>query len=208
MPRFLSGLLVLCCLLGGALPAVAGQAISPKNPQRCVEYYVQDGKEACNTHVTQVSPDLRAALPVLPIAPVFDGRHWKLNWWNQQTDRPMMEYGLNDEPVGAWTELVTTQFYPGLQRKATPQQFMSLMIDEMRRQGFQPQVNIISSTPGALIYEFIITGKPSEDQHEIQRIWSSANGMYVIHYASRPTMSEASRKQWIGLLAKAKPLRN
>jgi hypothetical protein len=203
-------LVVTLCLylLGNLLPAQAGQPVRSDDEKRCVEYFIQNGKLSCNDTITQTPPDLKPALKALPIAPVFDGRSWHLNWWNQKPEQPMMEYGLNNEPVGTWSELVTTQFFPGLQAKLSPQQFMSIMLNELRKRGFQPQTRVLSNKPNDVIYEFIITNTPAENQHEIQRIWGSANGLYVIHYASRPTMSDERHQQWFDLLSKAKPLRN
>jgi hypothetical protein len=207
MTRLLLGIFFCLYWLGNLSPAQAGQPVRSDNEKRCVEYFIQNGVLSCNDSITQTPPDLEPALKALPIAPVFDGRSWRLNWWNQKPERPMLEYGLPHEPVGHWSELVTTEFFPGLQAKLSPQQLMSIMISELRKRGFQPQIHVLSSKPGDVIYEFIITNTPAENQHEIQRIWSSANGLYVIHYASRPTMSKERRQQWIDLLSKAKPLR-
>lgn len=209
MNRYLSRFLLLACLASTVSFAFAGSQLpAPQNTQPCVEYFVQNGKLVCHTGMTQVLPDLKPALQALPIAPVLDGRAWRLNWWNQQPNQPMMEYGLPNEKVGAWTELITTQFFPGLQQKFTPQRFMELMMGEMIQQGFKPTINVISNKPTDLTYEFIVTGTPAENQHELQRIWTNDKGMYVMHYASRPAMSKEHRTQWIDLLNKAKGLRD
>ncbi len=203
--RLLSMLTVIFAVYSSShtLAAVL-QPANAKNTQRCVQYFEINGQSYCTNQASAKTPDLKGALDREKNTFGFDGRHWRLGWWNQQASQPMLEYVVGSETVEGWTELVTSQFFPDLQKRLTPGQFMTVAMEEMVKQGFQPKLHIIAKSPESILYEWNIDNHPVENQHELQRIFVGPNGLHVLHYCSRPTMTEEHRAVWLKILSQAK----
>lgn len=204
-------LMVVAAFYCGILPAEAAhpalkvQPVKANRAQKCVEYYTINGQFYCSNKAVATKPALKSALANEVNQFSFDGRAWKLDWWNQNPKQPMLEYVLTSETVDTWTEMVTSQFFPGLQSKLSPQQFMQLMMAEMVKRGFQPTVKIISQSPSSILFEWKLENQPTENQDELQSIIADPKGLHVIHYASRPTMASDRRTSWIKILSHATP---
>lgn len=198
-------------LMLGILPANAAKQplsvkpVNAKSTQKCVEFYTINGQFYCANKSVSVKPSLRGALLSENNKFSFDGRAWNLDWWNQDTTRPMLEYVLKPETVNNWTEMVTSQFFPGLQSKLSPSQLMAITIEELHKRGFNPKVNLISQSAQSVLFEWKIENHPSENQYELQRIISEPKGLHLLHYASRPVVNEDKRVAWVKILSKATP---
>ena len=55
--------------------------------------------------------------------PEFDHRHWQLGWSRNNGEAIFEEYVLEGETVENWSELITIQFYPGLEKQTNPDIF-------------------------------------------------------------------------------------
>ena len=184
--------------------AAALRPANAKNPQQCVQYFEINGQTYCTNQASAETPDLKGALGTEKNVVGFDGRHWRLGWWNQQSSQPMLEYVVGSETVDNWKELVTSQFFPDLQKRLTPEQFMTAMMEEMVKRGFQAKLHIIAKSQDSILYEWKIDNTPAENQHELQRIFVGPNGLHVLHYCSRPTMTEEHRAVWLKILSQVK----
>ena len=204
-------LLAISILCWNILPVEAAnqslkvQSVKASNTQKCVEFYTINNQFYCANEATVSKPSLQAALANESNKFSFDGREWKLDWWNQNTKQPMLEYVLKSETVDTWTEMVTSQFFPGLQSKLSPSQFMNITIEELTKRGFQPKVKIISQTPRSVLFEWQIENQPVENQYELQKIIAEPHGLHLIHYASRPTVTQDRRTTWEKILSQATP---
>jgi len=181
------------------------QPSTASNSKKCIQYFEINGKSYCSNQAIAPSPSMKEAVDKEHNSFTFDGRKWKLGWWNEDAQKPMLEYSLASETPNTWTELVTSQFFPGLQNKITPEQFMKLMLGETLKRGFQAKAKVYAQNPHSILYEWRVDNHPVENQDELIRIMSNSQGLYVLHYASRPTMSDDRRKAWLTILAKAHP---
>lgn len=180
-------------------------ANAPSN-QQCVEYYTQpDGSIFCSEQALQKTTVSPNDLKYERLSLRFDGRPWQAGFWNQQPQSPVWEYVVNGESVKNWNELVSTHFFPGLQTKATAEQFMQLNISQFRQQGLNPTINIIRQSPQDVLYEWTLTNAGTENQDELQRIFTTNEGIYMVRYTSRPTMSVKNRLIWTKLLLETTP---
>ncbi len=186
-----------------AAPKPPIEPVKPGHSQACVDYFTLNQKMYCSEKPLAPIPELASAQKHEPLNLHFDNRKWRLGWWNEKAGQPMLEYVLNAETVHTWTELVTSQYFPGLQTHMTPKALMGFMLGELRKQGYQPQVNVIEESANNVLYEWALTGTGHDDQAELQRIFQDKTGLYVLHYASRPQINAERRKVWIQLLSKA-----
>jgi hypothetical protein len=204
-------LLAISILFWNVLPVEAAnqslqvQPVKASNGQKCTEFYTINNQFYCANKAVASKPSLQAALANESNKFSFDGREWKLDWWNQNAKQPMLEYVLKSETVDNWTEMVTSQFFPGLQSKFSPSQFMSITIEELTKRGFQPKVRIISQSPQSVLFEWQIVNHPVENQYELQKIVAEPHGLHLIHYASRPTVTQERRTAWEKILSQATP---
>jgi len=135
---------------------------------------------------------------------VFDNREWELGWSQNKdasgNDKSVFEeYILKGENIDNWSELVTIQFFPGLNKDTTLDVY-----EAVNKQG------IISVCPNTVwdSYEqqkderswyFTIKncqGQP--DQSELARCIKTGKGIYVFHYAiKKAPMPEELRQIWM-----------
>lgn len=135
----------------------------------------------------------------------FDNRVWHPAWADKDTDVTTVEYVVDDESINNWHELITTQSFHDLRADVTPLQFMQRFIYFMMERGFSPVTNTISQSDNELIFEYKISEPENQQQDEIQRIFKTNKGFYIIHYVIKePDMGAERRKKWVDLLKQAK----
>lgn len=134
----------------------------------------------------------------------FDDREWKLGFenYNQEKKAMIKEFVPEGQTVDTWDELVTLQFFEGLQNKITVAQFLQKM--QAGIQNACPGVNwrILSSKDNEAVYQWSIRGcKGQPDQTEIARVFAGHEGMHVWHYAVKdPDLAPQKKKEWIDRL--------
>ncbi len=207
--RYLLLTLLVTVLLQNAVHAEVPVGLRPvdaNSKTQCVEYYPQpDGPLLCSEQALQKSAVDPQDLKYERLSLRFDGRPWQAGFWNQQPQSPVWEYVVNGESINHWTELVSTHFFPNLQTKATAEQFMQMNIAQFRQQGLTPAITIIRQSPQDVLYEWALTNAGTENQDELQRIFSTDEGIYMVRYTSRPTMSVKNRLIWTKLLLETMP---
>jgi hypothetical protein len=188
----------LCQPLTWSAQTIFKVSALPAN-QKCVTYFVKDGQSYCSTVPIVEKPFIKPVLTLDPIQLQFDSRPWKLGWKNATAISITHEYILPGQTVERWSELVTTQQFGNLK----PETFAANMIRELKSLPANPKTNIISSTPDSVLYEFqVLSG--TEQQHEIQRVFSKNGKTYVIHYCKRvPQLDPKTRSAWIRRLQMA-----
>jgi hypothetical protein len=194
-----SALLTLAC--GAAFAAVNASdlvKVTGKLDQKCVEYYTYNGESYCSLKPISgqvVDPAFRE-YETQNI--VFDDRPWQAAWGKKSEYGVDIEYVPMGEDINDWHELITSQFYPGLQKLTTPKQFAYKMIAGLKEKGFDPVITVHQKTPDEFIYEFRIEKPAAQAQDELQMIRSNNKGIYILHYVIKKSdMGDASREKWL-----------
>lgn len=204
------GLAGACCWL---LVNTAGYAeldrsklvpVNAENRQRCVEYFLIDGKDYCSTQAL-LSP--QAHIPALThekFKVFFDHREWEPGWGKHDASGTTLEYVPKGQKVEAWQELITTQFQPGQVPAGAPLRYAKWVEQTLTQKGYKPVFVIHEQSPTEVIFEFKVKEPKAEAQNELQRVFIGKGGLYFIHYAIRqPDMPAHNRTQWLQNLKKA-----
>lgn len=135
-------------------------------------------------------------------APVFDGRPWKLGWSQNERGVVIEEYVLDGETVENWSELVTIQFFPGLNKKTNPDVFEAMQ--KMNLSYICPTIKWESlyQSQDERIWKWSISGSPGqEDQSEIARLKRTDEGFHLWHYAVKKSpIPPEQEKLWLDKL--------
>ncbi len=175
--------------------------VTPKTSGKCVEYYIYKNESYCSTTALSSEPINAKVREKETQKIVFDSRPWQAAWGNDANNTLTIEYVPAGDDVNKWTELVTSQTFPGLQAKTTPKEYAKLLMKKMKDGGFNPSFNIIEETPDVEIYEFRITSPANLVQDEIAKITKGKNAMYVLHYViKKADMGDVTRKKWVANL--------
>ncbi len=135
----------------------------------------------------------------------FDDRKWTLGFEHEDEGSWLKEYVLDGQSVDNWTELVTEQFFPDSQPKATARQFMESFVEKIHKASPKVVFQVLSEADTDVLFQWQIKGDPNnQDQFELDRIVSGRTGLHFLHYVIKPTMSDAQRTKWMDLLKAAK----
>jgi hypothetical protein len=193
-------------------PLIAHAAIDTSNlikadsqmKQPCVEYYRYQGAMYCSTKPLSKNPVDPNLKNYETQTIVFDDRPWQPVWGQKKDSIVTVEYIPMGDDINNWNELVTSQFFPGLQNKLSPEQFAALSIKGMKESGFDPVIKVIQNSKDTYIFEFQIKSPPAQQQDEIQKISVGLDGLYVLHYVIKKTdMDNKNRDVWISNLSKS-----
>ena len=177
----------------------------PKNSSDCVSYYVAEGKLLCSNKPVEDEKSPADPVKTEKVKLAFDERIWRAAWANVLPAGSTVEYVVDGEKVGSWTELVTSQVMTGLAQKVDAAQFGKLMLDNLQGQVQKLTTTVHSNNPKDSIVEFNVLEPQNMKQSEIQRIFVSGQDIIVVHYAKKgEPPSDAQKKKWIELLQKAK----
>lgn len=174
--------------------------VTPNNDVKCVTYYTYKHELYCSTTANNnpqpVDPQVKE---YEKLAIAFDDRPWQIGWGKKETDATTtIEYIPAGEDIEHWNELITSQFFPGLQEKVTPRQFADLFAQQLKNSGYNPIVTLLKDTPDQVIAEFRIEQPKNQAQDELQMITSDKNGIYLLHYAVKKSdMGQKNREKWV-----------
>lgn len=200
-------LLVLGLYAVSALAAVKPSdliKVTNEITQQCVEYYDYHGELYCSLKALQkqpVDPDVRKYETQKL---VFDDRPWIAAWGKKTDDIVTVEYVPMGDDINDWKELVTTQYFAGLQNKTTPEDFANIFIDGMKQAGYDPLITFHKNTPEQVLFEFRITKPAEQVEDELQLVTKGSKGIYVLHYViKKADMGDKLRNEWMQNLLKA-----
>lgn len=127
-----------------------------------------------------------------------DDRQWTLGFEDHQTDQGILEYVLPGEVVENWSELVTINYYKGLQGPEIMDKFVSSMEGGIRSQCQDVTWTPLSKAEGSVSYEWTVKNcQGNPDQSETARVIQGEKGLYVLHYASKTVpIPEEKRSVW------------
>lgn len=171
--------------------------VDGQTKEKCVEYYSYRGESYCSTKPLQ-NPVNAEVKNYESQNIVFDNRPWQAAWGKKTPEVVTVEYVPMGDDINNWKELVTSQFFPGLQNKATPKEFADLVIKGMKDNGYKPQVTFFKIQPDMTFFEFKINEPESQEQDELQVIRKGKDGLYVLHYVIKKSdMGATNRRLWV-----------
>lgn len=142
--------------------------------------------------------------------PVFDGRSWELGWSQNKEGMVYQEYVLDGETVENWSELVTIQFFPGLNNNTNPDVFEASQKAHMSL--VCPSINWESlyQSENERIWKWSITGCQGQpDQSEIAMLKRTDEGFHVWHYAIKKSPIPSEKEQaWLEKLKAIEVIKN
>lgn len=201
MRRWLNSIVILllfCCpLLAKAFDASKLVRVTATNHAKCVEYYTYQGSLYCSVIAQSEQPFDPSLLQHEKLNLVFDERPWRAAWGKSDANIDMIEYVPQSDDILNWNELVTSQFFPGLQKRVTAKQFAELIIKNLKDQGFKPIVTLLEETQDQVLFEFRILAPEAQVQDELQRVIVDDKGLYSLHYAvKKADMGQKERGKW------------
>lgn len=200
--------LLFCYLINGCAYAAVNPddliKVTNEANKQCVEYYNYKGEMYCSTKALSsqvVDPNIRNYETQ---SIVFDHRAWQPAWSQSDESGTTIEYVPIGDDINNWSELVTSQFFPGLQNNATPKEYADLAMQGIKDAGFDPIVTFIQTTPDQVILEFRILTPDNQIQDELQKITKGEKGIYILHYViKKKDMGEVNRKLWLDNLTRS-----
>lgn len=191
--------LILVSFLAKAFPFDPDSLVKVNsgNHVNCIEYYTYKGELYCSPtaqNSQHVNPNIKE-YEKLNIA--FDERAWQLAWGKSTGSITTVEYVPGGDSIEHWKELITSQYFPNLQNKASPKEFADLIVQDLKDSGFKPIVQFLQESPEQVIFEFQIKSPKNQIQDEIQMITKDNKGLYVLHYVVKKTdMGAETRAKW------------
>lgn len=171
--------------------------VTPGNDPRCVEYYIYKDEIYCSTTAQSSQPVDPNIKQYEKLNIVFDDRPWKMAWGNKDETGMTVEYVPNGEDVEHWNELVTSQFFPGLQDKATLKEFAENFIQDLKDAGYDPLISFLQESEDQVIFEFRIEHPENQIQDELEMITKDNKGIYLLHYViKKADMGQENRDKW------------
>ncbi|HHM2300957.1 TPA: hypothetical protein ACRIDK_003938, partial [Legionella anisa] len=172
--------------------------VTSENDTQCVQYYLYKGALYCDatkTDTKTVDPEIKN-YEQLKIA--FDDRPWQMAWGNKNSIGTTIEYIPAGDNINDWNELVTSQFFPGLQKKMTLKQFANTMVENVKSLGYQPVVNYLEDTEDRVILEMRIEKPQNQVQDELELFLKDDQGIYLLHYViKKADMGNENREKWL-----------
>jgi hypothetical protein len=178
---------------------------TPENNAKCVEYYNYQGELYCSTTALNTQPVDPHIKDLEKLKIMFDDRPWQAAWGKQTPLITTIEYIPFGANIDQWHELITSQFFPGLQQKMTPTQLAHLIINRSNDLGLNLIVTFIEESPQRVIFEFRVEKPENQKQDELQMITTNSKGLYVLHYVIKESdMGKVNREKWIQNLKNTK----
>ena len=135
----------------------------------------------------------------------FDDRKWTAGLKSTGEHTRMTQYAPEGESVENWSELVTTEFFPGLIGDAAS---LEKGVTRTKKTYLErcPSLKFKELGPAGqdILYEWEVSGcKGFDDQTEFARVVLGKEGFRSIHYAVKKTgLPEAEKEKWRNLLKK------
>lgn len=190
---------VLVCLQAFAtkLPPSFVEINATNNPD-CVEYISYQKKMYCsNKQILSKTPVIPDIVNQEKLAIQFDDRPWHAAWGKKASGIVTIEYVVLGENINHWNELVTSQFFPGLE-EVTLKEFANTIFYSLNKTGISPEITILKQNEHQVIFEFKISKPSNMQQDEIQSITKTPKGFYVLHYViKKANMGADNRKKWL-----------
>jgi hypothetical protein len=171
--------------------------VTAETDSKCVVYYHYKGALYCSKTATTSNPVDPQLKNEENLEIVFDDRPWQMAWGTKKSNITTIEYIPLGDDINNWKELITSQFFPNLQ-KVTPKQFAERFVQQFKDAGYNPIVSYIEESPEKVIGEVRISEPKNQAQDELFMITLDDNGLYMLHYAIKQAdMGEKNREKWV-----------
>lgn len=135
-----------------------------------------------------------------------DGRTWSEGFRNDTGSKGIIEYVLPGEKVDNWSELVTINYFQGLEQNGIIERFLGFTKDGLHKQCADVKWEDLGKKDDGAIYAWTAKNcKGWSDQSEIARVINGTKGLYVVHYATKKVpVPQEKRAAWYSLFNKTK----
>lgn len=141
----------------------------------------------------------------------LDGRDWTIGSQHKSASSEMVELVVDGQSVNKWQELVTIEFFPGLQLKTTARGMAEAFLARLKETAPNFVGKVISQSDDDVTLEWKIANNPGvvvdpmrTNQCELDRILTSRNGIHFLHYAIKTAdISTQKRTTWLRNLGSA-----
>jgi len=135
----------------------------------------------------------------------LDERDWEVGWQNKTDDMYILEFVIKGQTVDNWKELITFEFFPGLQRSINCTQFAEGFVQHLKQSEPNTRVTVLYSKPNDALIEWVVTGSTKNPcQDELDRFLLGKQGIHMVHYVKKTkSLTEAERNKWIKFLESA-----
>lgn len=132
----------------------------------------------------------------------LDDKEWEVGWQNKTDDLYIIEFVKKGQDVEHWQELITFEFYPGLQKKINCSQFANGFIRHLKETEPKARVSSYLDKPDNVIIEWVLNGSTKNaDQDELDRFIYGKQGLHVVHYVKKTkSLTVAERTKWMKFL--------
>lgn len=173
------------------------------NKPKCVEFYYNKDKLYCSPIAQTIKPIDPAILNYEKFNISLDDRFWVVAWGVRENFSSALKYIPKDDVLDHWSEMITSEYLPGLQSTISPRQYFNRVIESITNAGYHPIIIITKETPDEVIAEFQVKSA-NVNQDELQRIIKTDDGFYDLHYATRTSdMGSDARTKWLSNLQKS-----
>jgi len=133
---------------------------------------------------------------------VFDDREWSLEYYDEAQGQAIGEFLVNGETVDNWSELYTVHYFEGLFANTTIDDWMTSIEQNLSLEtSGEVEFKKVESNKSDGIYEFVISGTGFEDQHELARVFTENNDIFVVRYTIMgEPMEDTVRSEWLDRL--------
>ncbi|QMT59891.1 hypothetical protein [Legionella sp. PC997] len=174
--------------------------VTPENDTQCVQYYLYKGVLYCNS-TTDSNPIDSQIRNYEQLKISFDERPWKMAWGNKNSIGTTIEYVPAGDDINHWLELVTSQYFPGLQKKTSLKQFANTLIKNLTDLGYQPIITFHENTENRVLLEIRIEKPENQIRDELEMLIKDNNGIYLLQYVIKKSdMGNENRQRWINNL--------
>lgn len=135
----------------------------------------------------------------------LDERDWEVGYQNKTDDMYILEFVVKGQTVDNWKELITFEFFPGLQKRINCEQFAEGFVEHLKVTEPKTEVDVYYAKPNDTLIEWGVNGsKKNPNQDELDRFILGKQGLHVIHYVKKTTeLTDAERNKWIKFLQSA-----
>lgn len=127
------------------------------------------------------------------------GEGWRLGWLRNEKADVFREYIVDEKDPTNRSELMTTQFYAGLQNKTSPEKFEAQVKKDLLQACPGAKWTSVSHKKNERLWSWSVAGCPGEaDRSELARLVSAEKGMHIFRYSAiGAPMPEAKKKAWL-----------
>lgn len=172
--------------------------VSTETKVNCVEFYQYKGELYCSSKpLSSQAPNVSTFVKDRQNIQ-FDSRPWRMAWTQTTPQVITIEYVPEKDDIKNWSELITSQYVPGIQDRLSAMQFVHLAIKQLQDTGLKAETAILYQSPDTVIFEFRISSPTHLRQHELQKVHRGKDGFYILHYViKKERMSEQEQKKWL-----------